>query len=365
MAAAEEVTPTTATPNATTYWTGGFADDYDGYDVDYQDEMCNASALLDFVKISSPLFLSTVAVLGLTGNVLVVAIVLKYEKVKSLTNALILNLAVSDLLFAAALPFWAYYDAWGWALGERACKLVSFVFDVGFCSSGLLLITMTIQRHVAVLKPLSRLVSAAGVHSLLASILIWCASVPVSVPAVVLTVVVQQNGQSHCEYDDSVSSLWGIYQQNVLFVLISGVFLFCYPRILCRLLRPSARRRKNKTLKLIFTLMLLFFVGWAPYNVTLFLKSLRFWSQTPVDSETMAEHCASHNLLDFTFYISKLLAFSHCCLNPVLYVFVGSKFKSHLKKMMGCQRRSDGGGEGGRRNRLVITSLSSGDDLCV
>ncbi|XP_061694902.1 chemokine XC receptor 1-like [Syngnathoides biaculeatus] len=359
MAAAEEVT---ATPNTTANESVFIADDYI-YDEDYEDEMCNTSSLLEFVKVSSPLFLSTVAVLGLLGNGLVVVIVLKYEKVKFLTNALILNLAASDLLFAAALPFWAYYDAWGWALGDCACKLVSFVFDVGFCSSGLILITMTIQRHVAVLNPLSGLASAAGVHSLLASILMWAASVLMSVPAVILTTVVEQTGQSHCEYDDSASGLWGIYQQNVLFVLISGVFLFCYPQILCRLLRPSARRRKNKTLKLIFTLMLVFFVGWAPYNVTHFLKSLRFWPHTPVDSETVAARCASHNHLDFAFHLSKLLAFSHCSLNPVLYVFVGSKFKSHLKKMMRCQRHDDG--DGGGPNRRVITSLSSGDDLCV
>ncbi|XP_051944269.1 chemokine XC receptor 1 [Hippocampus zosterae] len=362
MAAAEEVTMT-GTPIKTTNWT--YYDDNYNYDEDYQDEMCNASTLLHFIQISSPLFYSVVAVLSLLGNILVVVIVLKYEKVQNLTNALILNLAVSDLLFATALPFWAYYDVWGWAFGERACKLVSFVFNVGFYSSGLLLIAMTAQRHAAVLNPLSGLVSAAGVYSVLASILIWTTSVMVAVPALVLTVVVEQSGKHHCEYDDSASGLWGIYQQNVLFVLISGVFLFCYSQILCRLFRPSARRRKNRTLKLIFTLMLLFFVGWAPYNIALFLKSLRFWSQTPMDSVTLAKQCASHNRLDFTFHISRLLAFSHCCLNPVFYVLVGSKFKHHLKKMMGCWRDSDGGGAYGQRGRLVITSLSSGDDLCV
>ncbi|XP_057713505.1 chemokine XC receptor 1-like [Corythoichthys intestinalis] len=358
MTSSEEATTITATQNMTTTW------EYVYYDEDdYQDELCNATSLSHFAKISSPLFLSVVTVLSLLGNIPVVVIVLKYENVKSLTNALILNLAVSDLLFAAALPFWAYYYAWGWALGENACKLVSFVFNVGFYSSGLFLITMTAQRHAAVLNPLSGLVSASGLYSLLASVLIWVASIFLAVPTFLLTSIVEQSGKIHCEYDDSTSGRWGIYQQNFLFVLISGVFLFCYSQILCRLLSPLARRRKHKTLRLIFTLVMLFFIGWAPYNATLFLKSFRFWPQTPADSETVAKSCNNHNLLEFTFHISRLLAFSHCCLNPVFYVFVGSKFKCHLKKMMGCRHHSEG--EYRRRSRRVITSLSSGDDLCV
>nr|XP_057934505.1 chemokine XC receptor 1-like [Doryrhamphus excisus] len=350
MAATEDMTVTT--------WM------YDNYDYDevYQDEMCNTTGLLHFGKISSPLFLSMVVVLSLLGNTLVMVILLKYENVKSLTNAFILNLAVSDLLFTAELPFWAYYHMFGWTLGERACKLVSFVFDVGFYSSGLLLIVMTAQRYMAVLNPLSCLVSAAGSYSLVASVFIWILSILVASPAFIFSKVIQQDGLGHCEYEDSYANLWRIYQQNLLFILISGVFIFCYSQILCRLLRPSSQRRKNKTFKLIFTLLLVFFIGWAPYNITLFLKSLHFWPQTPVDSTTLAERCPGRNVLDYAFQVNRLLAFSHCCLNPIFYVFVGSKFKRHLRRMMGSRRYGDACS---RRSRPTITSLSSGDELFV
>ncbi|XP_077472049.1 chemokine XC receptor 1-like [Stigmatopora argus] len=356
----------TSTPNTTTAWTDNiYSDEYsDEYSDDYEDEICHASSLLNFAKLSSPIFLSVVTVLSFLGNILVLVIVLKYENVKSLTNALILNLAVSDLLFAAALPFWARYYAWGWSLGENACRMVSFVFNVGFYSSGLFLIAMTAQRYAAVLRPMSGLVSAGGCYSLLASALVWSASVSVAVPAAVLTDVAEHHNKSYCEFTDLESSLWAIYQQNVLFLLISCVFLFCYSQILCRLFRPMARRRKHKTLRLIFTLVVLFFVGWAPYNVALFLKSLQFWPQTATDSATRDESCANYKLLELTFHVSRLLAYSHCCVNPIFYVFVGSKFKCHLIKMMGCRRGGDGAG-GVPRGRRMFTSLSSGDDLCV
>ncbi|XP_061879619.1 chemokine XC receptor 1-like [Entelurus aequoreus] len=359
MPATEELSSFPATT-----WT--YEDDYkyDDYEYDnfYMDEKCNATGLVHFGEISSPIFFSATLVLSLLGNILVTVILLKYENIKTLTNAFIFNLAVSDLLFAAALPFWAYYHVFGWTLGETACKVVSFVFDVGFYSSGLLLIAMTVQRYAAVLNPLSGLVSAAGACSLRASALIWILSILVATPAFIFSKVVIQDGLGECVYGDSYGSLWRIYQQNLLFLLISAVFIFCYSQILCRLLRPSSQRRRSKTLKLIFALLLVFFVGWAPYNVTLFLKSLHFWPETAVNFTTLAERCPGRNLLGYAFHVSRLLAFSHCCLNPVFYVLVGSKYKSHLKRMMGGHRH---GNVSSRQSRYTITSLSSGEELVL
>ncbi|RVE61981.1 hypothetical protein OJAV_G00176610 [Oryzias javanicus] len=178
----------------------------------YDYEICNRTEVFEFGAISTAVFFSIVFVLSLMGNILVLAILLKYENIRSVTNTLILNLAVSDLLFTTSLPFWIYYDLHGWTLGEPTCKLVNWVFYTGFCSSSILLVLMTVHRYVAVMNPLSNIVSAAGF------------------PSVVVTVVV--------------------------------------------------------------------------------------WAQT------------------YAFYISRMLAFSHCCLNPVFYVLVGVKFKNHLKKML-------------------------------
>ncbi|KAK7896146.1 hypothetical protein WMY93_021471 [Mugilogobius chulae] len=101
--------------------------------------------------------------LSVFGNSLVIAILIKYENLKSITNAFILNLAISDLLFTACLPFWVYYNAQGkWTLGETACKTVNFIFYIGFYSSGFLLILMTIHRYIAVVNPLSNIVSTTG-----------------------------------------------------------------------------------------------------------------------------------------------------------------------------------------------------------
>lgn len=330
------------------------------YSYDYGDEMCDKTRVMQFGTIFIPVFFSIMVIFSLFGNILVIVILAKYENLKSLTNAFILNLAVSDLFFTVGLPFWAYYHMYGWTLGEPACKIVNFVFFVGFYSSGILLIMMTAHRYVAVMNPLSDIVTTTGISSVLVSVIIWAASILIASPAFIFTKVKDNN---QCVYADSNWSLWGIYQQNILFIVSSVLFSFCYSQIICRLLRPTAQR-KNKTLKLIFTLMVVFFVGWTPYNFVIFLKSFYLWNNQPVDSHNLVAVCEPYKQLEYAYDVSRIFAFSHCCLNPVLYVFVGVKFKNHLKKIL----KSLGGNKSSIRNRqsrLTITSVTSGEEFSL
>lgn len=368
MAASEHNLVTAATnftSDPATYATTENENYYDNgtYDYDYVDEMCNTASTNKLGAMLSLVFFSVMVVLSLFGNVVVMVILAKYENLKSLTNTFILNLAVSDLIFTAGLPFWAYYMQ-GWALGEITCKMVNFVFHVGFYSSGILLIVMTIHRYAAVVSPLSNFVSVKGFYSVLASVLIWVASALAASPAFIFTEVHDHN---RCEYKNSYWRLWGIYQQNVLFVLTSLVFSFCYTQIIFRLLRPTVQRRRHKTLKVIFTLMLVFFVSWMPYNIIIFLRSLSSWHPTVADSATLTRICETYsNPLDSALYISRIFAFSQCCLNPVFYVFVGVKFKNHLKRMLkSWGHNSNGNSIRCRNSRLTITSVTSGEEVLL
>uniref|UniRef100_UPI0037E89705 chemokine XC receptor 1-like n=1 Tax=Semicossyphus pulcher TaxID=241346 RepID=UPI0037E89705 len=331
------------------------------YDEHYEDEMCNKTSVRHFGASVMPVFYSIMVMLSLFGNILVIVMLAKYENLKAITNTLILNLAVSDLLFTAGLPFWAYYHMYGWTFGDPACKIVTFIFYLGFYSSSILLILMTVHRYIAVMKPLAGIVSTTGCYSILVCVVIWAVSVLVASPVLIFTKVQDQN---LCEYEDTTWMLCGIYLQNSLFLVSALVFVFCYSQIMCRLLRPSVQRRKNKTIKLIFTLMVVFFVGWAPYNIVIFLKSLYSWPKPAAASEAVAAGCEQSQQLDYAAYVSRLFAFSHCCLNPVFYVFVGVKFKSHLKKMLKGWGVSNSGIRN-RQGRLTITSITSGDEFSM
>ncbi|KAM4729153.1 chemokine XC receptor 1-like [Anableps anableps] len=336
------------------------------YDDDYDSDECNQTNVINFGATLTIFFFSFVILFSLFGNILVLVILFKYENVKSITNTLILNLAVSDLFFTLGLPFWAYYYMHGWTLGEPACQVVNFIFFVGFYSSGFFLILMTIHRYIAVMNPLSSIVSTTGPSGILTSVVIWVASMLAATPVFIFIKVIEgEDGSSEthknfCGYGSSFSAKLGIYEQNVLFVLTAFVFVFCYSQIVCRLLRPTAQRRRNKTVKLIFILMVVFFLGWGPYNVVIFLRSFVLGSPPTADSSKASELCEQHITMEYAIYISRLLAFSHCCLNPVFYVFAGVKFKTHLKKLLQNWGHSNNG-ISNRESRITVTSLTSNE----
>ncbi|KAM6919235.1 chemokine XC receptor 1 [Xenentodon cancila] len=336
-----------------------FTNDY--YDEYYVDETCETEPIIEFGAILTPVVFYIVAIFSLLGNILVLVVLGKYENLRSITNHFIMNLAVSDLLFTAGLPFWAHYHIHGWTFGETACKTVNFIFYIGFYSSSTILILMTVHRYVAVMYPLSTVMSITGLCSIVATVIIWVVSAVLASPAFIFS---QVENSTYCGYLERKPKLWGTYQQNAFFILSFIVLIVCYSRILCRLLRPTGQKRKNKTLKLIFIIMVVFFAGWGPYNIVIFLQSMSLWNLKPIHSGNFGNLCDSRKRLDYTFYISRLLAFSHCCINPVLYVFVGVKFKNHLKKILMCGNQNNSG-MSSRQHRLTITSVTSGEDFSL
>lgn len=331
------------------------------YDTDYGDELCHRTDAKNIKGYFTAAYFFLVVLISLFGNILVLVILLKYENPRNLTNTLILNLAVSDLFFTIGLPFWAYYYIYGWTLGELTCKMVGFIFYVGFYSGSILLMLMTIHRYVAVMSPLSDFVSTKGFWSAVVSLIIWVLSIGLAVPAFLFHEV---QDSMYCTMGKNRWTLFGFYQQNFLFVATAAVFLFCYTQIICRLLRPTAQRRRIKTLKVIFTLIVVFFLSWGPYNIVLLLQSFNYLPTDTVTSEEVVAMCETIKQQDNALFVCHLFAFSHCCLNPVFYVFVGVKFKNHLKKML------KGFGHGhqpirSRKSRLTVTSLTSGDDFTL
>lgn len=69
-----------------------------------------------------------VCAVGLCGNTLVIYVILRYAKMKTVTNIYILNLAVADVLCMMSLPFIALQLALvHWPFGEALCRVIMTV----------------------------------------------------------------------------------------------------------------------------------------------------------------------------------------------------------------------------------------------
>jgi len=84
-----------------------------------------------------PTLFAAITLLGLAGNTLVIVVMVTRVRMRTVTNILLLNLAVADLGFVLVIPpFTAYEYVAGelptssWALGSTVCKLLHYLVNV-------------------------------------------------------------------------------------------------------------------------------------------------------------------------------------------------------------------------------------------
>ncbi|XP_041103896.1 chemokine XC receptor 1-like isoform X3 [Polyodon spathula] len=309
-------------------------------ETDYSDEgivfLCEDNSHAVGGVFTSVLFY-LVFFLSLIGNGLVLCALVRYEDLKKVTNIFILNLAISDLVFAFSLPFWAFYHSYQWIFGSFMCKLLSGIYFIGFYSCMMFLMVMTIDRYLAVVHAVSTTRIRRTWYACLASAVIWFISIAAAIPEIISTDTVKDiDGNVMCE--ETIFSeekkvtlqLLGYYLQIVFFFLLPFVVIvYCY----CRILKTVATcriRRKHKAVKLILTIVVVFFLCWAPYNLIILLMSLKLLEVSPLTD------CDVGIILNYSFYICRNIAYFHCCLNPWFYVFAVVKFQRHLASLSRC-----------------------------
>lgn len=320
------------------------------------DGPCGAVLGSNFNKIFLPTVYGIIFLLGIIGNGLVIAVVGCQKKVRNMTDKYRLHLSVADLLFVLTLPFWAVDAASNWYFGSFLCVSVHMIYSVNLYSSVLILAFISLDRYLAVV----RATNSQATRKLLASRVIY---VGVWLPAAVLTVPdlmfarVQSSGSSNIDfigdnmetaesrlicqriYPEETSLIWtAIFRfQHILvgFILPGLVILICYCIIIAKLSQGSkGKALKKKVLKTTVILILCFFSCWLPYCVGIFLDTLIMLNLVPSSS------CELQQGVEKWISITEALAYFHCCLNPILYAFLGVKFKKSARNALAVTSRS-------------------------
>ncbi|NXC20836.1 CCR4 protein, partial [Corythaeola cristata] len=276
-----------------------------------------------------PVLYSLLFVTGLVGNALVVWVLTVFKKVRAMTDVYLLNLAISDLLFVFSLPFLVQYSIRShWTFGNTMCKIVSSAYFIGFYSSAFFITIMSIDRYLAIVRSVYALRVRTTTHGVITSLVLWAIAILASVPELIFFQETNDNNPTKCtpHYPDGNNGwkTFSNFEVNVLGWLIpASVLIFCYHSIL-KHLQKCHTQNKYKAIKLVFIVVFVFFFFWTPVNIVLFLDSLR--------NMYIIDDCQTSQRLDLAMELAEALSFIHCCLNPVIYTFVGEKFKNHLRE---------------------------------
>ncbi|XP_030605776.1 C-C chemokine receptor type 2-like [Archocentrus centrarchus] len=310
--------------NSTSYDYSGYYDDPSDY------SPSNFSDVKNFSQVFLPTLYSLVFILGFIGNALVVYVVLKHRNQSNLTDICLFNLALSDLLFVFTLPFYSHYASAGqWTFGGFMCRLISGSHQTGFFSSIFFMIVMTLDRYMIIVHAhrVARYRTMRAAITL--TVFIWMLSLFVSLPDFIFTEETKESQRLGCDYpqENKVWERYDLFTTNVLGLVIPLlVMVGCYSRIIPTLVTMRTTK-KHRIVKLIICIVVAFFLLWAPYNISRFLKFLQ-------EKTIIQQDLTLDKNLRLSVAVTEAIAYTHCCLNPIIYAFVGQKFMRRALQLL-------------------------------
>ncbi|XP_004703937.1 C-X-C chemokine receptor type 4 [Echinops telfairi] len=292
-------------------------------DYDSTKEPCFREGNAQFNRVFLPTIYTIIFLTGIVGNGLVILVMGYQKKLRGMTDKYRLHLSVADLLFVLTLPFWAVDAVAGWYFGQFMCQAVHVIYTVNLYSSVLLLAFISLDRYLAIVhatnshrprKLLAEKVVYGGV---------WIPALLLTIPDFIFVSVSESEGNYICDsfYPNDLWVAVFQFQQIIVGLILPGIIILsCYCIIISKL-SHSKGLQKRKALKTTVILILAFFACWLPYYIGISIDSFILLG-------IIKQGCVFEDLVHKWISITEALAFFHCCLNPILYAFLGAKFKT-------------------------------------
>ncbi|XP_039455370.1 leukotriene B4 receptor 1-like [Oreochromis aureus] len=274
----------------------------------------------DYSGIAATVVMSICFLLGFPGNIAVIILKPNWENMSSLTQSLMLNLAVSGLLCMFTVPFWIYSLLSSWTLGLVGCKVITYF---GYCSvyASLLTVTvMSVQRYFQVVY-LQRNLNQVQAWKLLVPL--WLVAMILSIPALVVRQLVEQSDWTYCKHQYcSVSQSMAVLLTEIVVGFVSvSLNVFSYIR-LYREVSQAAFFNNPQTTRLITSIIVTFFVVWVP---CLAINVLGV-AAISLNNKDLLKFCEK------AWGTVTALTFANGAVNPLLYAFTSNRLSTLCQK---------------------------------
>ena len=292
-----------------------------------------------------------VILLSLFGNVMVVRVVHKNRRMRTITNYLIINMALADLLTTVfnMLPtlYWIFrgLDVWavgGW-IGETLCKLLNFAQSVSITVSVFTLCAIAFDRFFAIFRPLKRVITFRVAKGIIGAS--WMSSIVVAGPQLYVLTTAGKKGHGQCvehwgaPFDEATAPRdYTIALFVFLYALPLAVIAFLYTVIMLKLWRRRApgqqlslnQENKDKTnrkvLKMLVTVVIVFALSWLPLYVRMFVMF----------AESDRYVCGLPYEMDF---LTLYLGHANSAINPYIYVIFNENYRRGFKSVLSTRER--------------------------
>ncbi|XP_038600252.1 neuropeptide Y receptor type 4-2-like [Tachyglossus aculeatus] len=305
-------------------------------------------------SVDLTVFLVTVysieTIVGVLGNICLMGVIARQKDKTNVTNTLIANLALSDLIMClVCLPFTVTYTIMDhWVLGEVMCKMSAFIQCTSVTVSILSLVLVALERHQLIINPTGWKPSISQAY--LGITVIWIIACLLSLPFLANSILTNELYQKLFKITGTsaekviCTESWPSREHRMIYATFLLLFQYCIPLIfilVCYLrihLRLQQRRDmfqkseyssrliQMKRINVVLASMVAAFaIFWLPLHV---FNSIEDWYSEDIFI------CYS----DLIFSLCHLIAMASTCVNPFIYGFLNSNFKKEVKSLIfSCQ----------------------------
>ena len=306
----------------------------------------NGTQPLICINPTAEKFGSTVAypvmfVVSMAGNIFIGVIVYKTKTMRKPINFLIVNMAMSDLLYPISLfprvLTELYVDSWliSGPLGQALCKLVSFLPEVSSAVSIQSLVLIAVDRFGAVVFPLrSPLISSKLCPFFILAT--WIVAMAIASPLLLVSqfklaarLVYKCVIPYHSSLDNYYFTIYVIFL-DIPLVLIVTLYIIMYFKLKSQTIpgeqsdnaRQHRVKRERNVLKMAIAIVLGFAVCWLPLSIfwILNLFAVDIWS------------CG----FEYFWSVTYILTHVNCALNPCICFIFSGNYRQALKNLLKC-----------------------------
>ncbi|XP_075395422.1 P2Y purinoceptor 4 [Tenrec ecaudatus] len=294
----------------------------------------------EFKFILLPVSYTVVFVLGLSLNAPTLWLFFFRLRPWDATATYMFHLALSDTLYVLSLPTLIYYYAARnhWPFGTGLCKFVRFLFYWNLYCSVIFLTCISVHRYLGICHPLRALRWGRPRFASLLCLAVWLVVAGCLVPNLFFVTTSTKGATILChdttrpeEFDHYVHFSSAI--MGLLFGLPCLVTLVCYGLMARRLFRPlpgaaqsSSRLRSVRTIAVVLTV---FAVCFVPFHIT---RTIYYMARL------LEADCRMLNIVNVVYKVTRPLASANSCLDPVLYLLTGDKYRRQLQQLC-CKGR--------------------------
>nr|CAD2185297.1 unnamed protein product [Meloidogyne enterolobii] len=204
-------------------------------------------ALCFTCKMLAILIYSALSIVAFVGNALILAVFLRFKRLRTPTNMLIANLALGDLMisiFCIPLSYWhvLVFEDQRWIFGAFLCKTFNYLQATAVFVSSWTLVAISFDRFMAIQFSMSPWLKMNRKRALYATLITWGFSLIMALPLLVVNQLESSSeGVDTCLekwndfFSDSFVSLYTSSLFALQYCLPLSVLLITYTAIGCKM----------------------------------------------------------------------------------------------------------------------------------